>query len=209
MNQTMTHPTLDPSPMCASSPTTPRPNRESVLPGNPETICPFQQVPVPPDWTPEKDVQYYEAELGKPDGSYRADLFLGIREHDIELEEVFNRGIRLCLGRGKQVGEEAVRLLALSCKIELLKKLITENAPNEQYRRRFTADLRRCEQVLAFREEVLLKYLQAPDTVCLFELIEVHEWIATAWALLDESLWCEHETGMYQRVSNLPPREDW
>ena len=84
-------------------------------------------------------------------------------------------------------------------KIALLRKLILERsnelpiARRMDYLARFEDDLDRYAQVEQIRNKVIQRYLLEPSGTWLRELVDVDDWIVTAWFDLDESMSCEHE----------------
>jgi hypothetical protein len=113
--------------------------------------------------------------------------------------DVLDRAIQFLWKQPHELDANALAILSVDGKIELLRKLILARsneiplAARLEYLNRFDEDLTRYAEVEKLRDKVIRRYLIESSGTWLRELVDTDDWIVTAWADLDESMSCEHD----------------
>jgi hypothetical protein len=107
--------------------------------------------------------------------------------------------IRFLWNKHHALDADALSLLSVPGKVELLRRLILERSNKIpishrlDYLSRFDDDFETYAKVEKLRNKMLRRYLIDPSGTWLRELVDTDDWIVTAWFDLEESMMCEHE----------------
>ncbi|MCI0625890.1 MAG: hypothetical protein L0387_30320 [Acidobacteria bacterium] len=150
---------------------------------------------VPTDWTEAKDRAYcleYFGSDGVDPMVCRADL---IKQIEFALENwlgALSFAIAYLQGRSWPEDDDVVRFMPVPAIIELLLKLLRERNSSRNYFERFEQDLENFLEVERLRVPILMRYLTAPDTVWVRELVHVRDALMASTNDFAESMFCEH-----------------
>ena len=152
-------------------------------------------------WDEVEDLQYFRAVHGNAEGAQdrRQYMIAWIERNLQDSTETLDHAIRFLWRKPHGLNADALSLLSVAGKIELLRKLILEQSNvmpgshRTDYLARFDDDLTRYAEAEKLRNNVLRRYLLKPSGTWLRELVDTDDMIVTAWFDLDESMSCEHE----------------
>ena len=99
-----------------------------------------------------------------------------------------DHAIRFLLTHPQCRALEKLPALSVEARIELLRELLRGRKLEPEYQQRFEDDTASCLAVERLRGQILQRYLLHPESVWLYELVALDDWINHVWIELDNSM---------------------
>ena len=158
-------------------------------------------ITIPPNWTPEQDVDYYQDRFGEAHNYFASVLELVAESYE-ELTATVDRALDYFERHDGQLIRVHPGTLALPEKIYRLSGVIGAGKRDYEYQERFADHLHECIFADAERQRVMQDYYNREGRKWLKPLCDASDYLATASGSLDEGMACEHED------YNLPVRRN-
>ena len=148
---------------------------------------------LPPDWTPQKDLESYDERWGKPDGDYFSAVFTRVAEGYRDINEIVDAALVYFQRKDHRLVPIQPEILPLYEKLLRLSVITNTRKATYKYKLRFAEHLHAAIWVDNERRRVLENYYLGEERTWLYPLCELADYLGCAASQLWDAMVCEHD----------------
>jgi hypothetical protein len=150
-------------------------------------------ISVPPDWTPEQDLLFFEERCGCDAEDYAEVLRSEMYFHCGGLVAVLDAALTYFYSKDLTLFPFPPECLNVTEKIDILESIVSASPRETSYHDRFKADLSLCRWAEAERHRIFVEHHKSRGKSWLYPVVAVIDLCGAAAFDLEESMVCEHE----------------
>ena len=149
------------------------------------------KIEVPKNWDGIQALEYFHDTFGDdlaPEDGYHTWMLEKLEVSYDDFLGTLDHAIRFLLTHPQGRALEKLPALSVEARIELLRELLRGRKLEPEYQQQFEDDTASCLAVERLRGQILQRYLLHPESVWLYELVALDDWINHVWIELDNSM---------------------
>jgi hypothetical protein len=166
-------------------------------------MIPHTPISVPPYWTPEQDLLFFEERWGCDAPDYAEALRKAMVFHCAGLLDVIDATLTYFYRSDITLFPFPQECLSVSEKLDILESILSASPRETPYHDRFKADFALCRLAEAERSRIFAEHHKCRGKSWLYPLVAVIDLCGAAAFELEESMICEHEDFVWADYERL------